>query len=66
MIRTERLTANLEGDFVVFLIGMRINRPWRVDAKKQAEPFEFVVGRQGDKRTLNIHDAQHVYVLIEG
>jgi hypothetical protein len=25
MIRRERLTANLEGDFVVFLIGMRIN-----------------------------------------
>ncbi len=27
--------------------------------------LEFVVGRQGDKRTLTIHDAQHVYVLIE-
>ena len=31
MIRTERVTANLEGDFVVFLIGLRINRPLRVD-----------------------------------
>jgi hypothetical protein len=30
MIRRERLTANLEGDFVVFLIGMRINNPWKV------------------------------------
>ncbi|CAN5902185.1 DUF4188 domain-containing protein [soil metagenome] len=30
MIRTERLTATLEGDFVVFLIGMRINSPWKV------------------------------------
>ena len=30
MIRRERLTANLEGDFVVFLIGMRINQPWKV------------------------------------
>lgn len=29
MIRRERLTANLEGDFVVFLIGMRINQPWK-------------------------------------
>lgn len=29
MIRRERLTANLEGDFVVFLIGMRINKPWK-------------------------------------
>src|SRR3954447_2364877 len=25
-----RHTADLEGDFVVFLIGMRFNRPWRV------------------------------------
>ena len=26
MIRSERLTANLEGSFVVFLIGMRVNK----------------------------------------
>lgn len=24
----ERMTARLDGDFVVFLIGMRINKPW--------------------------------------
>ena len=30
MIRRERLTATLGGDFVVFLIGMRINRPLSV------------------------------------
>jgi len=30
MIRRERLTAKLEGDFVVFLIGMRINNPLKV------------------------------------
>ena len=30
MIRNERLTAELEGDFVVFLIGLRINSPWKV------------------------------------
>ena len=30
MIRTERLAATLEGDFVVFLIGMRINVLWKV------------------------------------
>jgi Domain of unknown function (DUF4188) len=30
MIRRERLTANLEGDFVVFLIGMRVNNPLKV------------------------------------
>jgi hypothetical protein len=25
-----RMTGHIEGDFVVFLIGMRINQPWRV------------------------------------
>ena len=30
MIHRERLTAQLEGDFVVFLIGMRINNPLKV------------------------------------
>ena len=24
----KRVTAEIEGDFVVFLIGLRINRPW--------------------------------------
>ena len=31
MIRRERATARIDGDFVVFLIGMRINRPLRID-----------------------------------
>lgn len=26
----ERVTAAIDGDFVVFLIGMRINKPWKV------------------------------------
>jgi hypothetical protein len=26
----QRMTAEIEGDFVVFLIGMRINKPWKV------------------------------------
>lgn len=26
----ERMAAEIEGDFVVFLIGMRINRPWKL------------------------------------
>lgn len=30
MIRNERLTSSLEGEFVVFLIGMRINHPLKV------------------------------------
>lgn len=25
-----RMTAGIEGDFVVFLIGMRINKPWKI------------------------------------
>jgi hypothetical protein len=25
-----RMTAHLDGDFVVFLIGMRINKPWKI------------------------------------
>ncbi len=29
-INTGRYTADIDGDFVVFLIGMRFNRPWRV------------------------------------
>lgn len=30
MVRRERVTATLDGEFVVFLIGMRINRPLMV------------------------------------
>ena len=26
----DRMAANIEGDFVVFLIGMRINKPWKL------------------------------------
>ena len=26
----KRVTAEIEGDFVVFLIGMRINKPWKL------------------------------------
>ncbi|HVZ59983.1 MAG TPA: DUF4188 domain-containing protein [Terriglobales bacterium] len=26
----ERMTSEMEGEFVVFLIGMRINKPWKV------------------------------------
>jgi hypothetical protein len=26
----QRMTARIEGDFVVFLIGMRVNKPWKV------------------------------------
>ena len=30
MIHAKRMTARLEGSFCVFLIGMRINRPWKI------------------------------------
>jgi hypothetical protein len=33
MIRAERLTASIDGEFVVFLIGMRVNNPLSVSAK---------------------------------
>ena len=29
-VHAGRFTADIDGDFVVFLIGMRINKPWRV------------------------------------
>ena len=29
-INPKRVTAKLDGDFVVFLIGLRINKPWKV------------------------------------
>jgi hypothetical protein len=28
MLNKERMTAKIQGPFVVFLIGMRINNPW--------------------------------------
>ena len=31
MQSNQRLTASLDGEFAVFLIGMRVNRPWRID-----------------------------------
>ncbi len=29
-VMPNRMTAEIEGDFVVFLIGMRINKPWKI------------------------------------
>ena len=29
-VRAERMAAEIEGDFVVFLIGMRINKRWKI------------------------------------
>jgi hypothetical protein len=29
-IHSQRMTAEMEGDFVVFMIGLRINKPWKI------------------------------------
>jgi hypothetical protein len=29
-IMPSRITAEVDGDFVMFLIGMRINKPWKI------------------------------------
>jgi len=29
-IHPQRMTAEIEGDFVLFLIGMRVNKPWKI------------------------------------
>ena len=29
-VNAARMTAGIDGDFVVFLIGMRINKPWKI------------------------------------
>ena len=30
MVYKDRMTARLDGEFVIFLIGMRINQPWKI------------------------------------
>ena len=35
-IRAERLTAETDGEFVVFLIGMRINKLWKIQQGARA------------------------------
>ena len=30
MVHADRLSASVEGGFVVFLIGMRVNKPWKL------------------------------------
>lgn len=53
-ISSERLTVEIEGNFVVFLIGMRINKPWRVHqwwpvAMATPRSKEFARDRLADK-----------------
>ena len=30
MLHKDKMTATIDGDFVLFLIGMRFNQPWKV------------------------------------
>jgi len=41
-IRAERLTAEVDGEFVVFLIGMRVNKLWKLH---KWLPVAFAMGR---------------------
>ena len=45
MIHTEKMTATMEGDFVLFLTGMRFNQPWKVH---QWLPVVLSMGQPGD------------------
>lgn len=51
-----RYTANIEGDFVVFIIGMRLNRPWLVHrwlpVLRAMGPMIKVLSQQKDKGML--------------
>ena len=46
-IKQGRWTAEIEGDFVVFLIGARINKPWQV-----VRIFRDLGGRRGMNHML--------------
>ncbi len=42
MILKQRMTATFDGDFVMFLIGMRVNQPWKLH---QWLPVTWAMGR---------------------
>jgi hypothetical protein len=54
-----RMTADLDGDFVVFLIGMRINKPWKVHrwwpVFKAMVPMLRVLSQRKDLGLLGFH-----------
>jgi hypothetical protein len=33
----DRMCAQIDGDFVVFIIGMRVNKPWNIPARDRYE-----------------------------
>ena len=54
-----RMTARLDGDFVVFLIGMRINKPWKLHkwlpVAKAMVPMLRTLSRSRDLGLLGYH-----------
>ncbi|MEK8034935.1 serine hydrolase domain-containing protein [Ideonella sp. DXS29W] len=69
-IQVQRQGANLRFDFGEYASDMASrHNPDGTDSLLTVVPgftgLEFVVGKQGDKRTLTLRDAQHEYVLVE-
>jgi hypothetical protein len=56
-----RYTAQLDGDFVVFLIGMRLNRPWKVH-----QWWPVFAGMQRMLRDLHRHPAKGLLGAYSG
>ena len=54
-----RMTADLDGDFVVFLIGMRINKPWKLHkwlpVFRAMAPMLRVLSQRPDLGLLGFH-----------
>ena len=54
-----RMSAELDGDFVVFLIGMRINKPWKLHkwlpVARAMGPMLRVLSRQEESRAARLH-----------
>jgi hypothetical protein len=54
-----RVTAQVEGDFVVFLIGMRINKPWKlhkwIPVAKAMAPMLRTLSKQSDLGLMSFH-----------
>ena len=55
-----RMTAGLEGEFVVFLIGMRINKPWKLHkwlpVARAMAPMIRVLKQRQDLGLLGLHN----------
>jgi len=59
MITPARMTADIDGDFVVFLIGMRINKPWKLHkwlpVARAMGPMIRVLSQRKDLGLLGYH-----------